>query len=251
MIDIHPPHHAATTRRDFFIHLTTVVLGILIAIGLEQTVEYLHHRHLANEATRALLEERHSDEVANDFNIFGTERHEHELLHDLAVLRALRAHQPLPPGPFIVRHVNYIYATEEWRKIHQSGTINYLTGNIGFINYRYEMQDSFEDLLTHSNQDLSRAASVLRSPTDPLNSFEKNLAFSRFFNRLVAAHESLPQQEIDAAWATLAEPSHLAALSPAQTDSLERGLQIALADDESMLSDCFHIKRNLANHPAQ
>jgi hypothetical protein len=45
MIDIHPPHHAATTRRDFFIHLSTVVLGILIAIGLEQSVEYFHHRH--------------------------------------------------------------------------------------------------------------------------------------------------------------------------------------------------------------
>jgi hypothetical protein len=43
MIDIHPPHHAATTRRDFFIHLVTVVLGILIAIGLEQAVEYFHH----------------------------------------------------------------------------------------------------------------------------------------------------------------------------------------------------------------
>jgi hypothetical protein len=45
MIDIHPPQHAAITRRDFFIHLGIVVLGILIAIGLEQTVEYFHHRH--------------------------------------------------------------------------------------------------------------------------------------------------------------------------------------------------------------
>ena len=44
MLDVHPPHHAATTRRDFFIHLFTVVLGILIAIGLEQAVEYIHHR---------------------------------------------------------------------------------------------------------------------------------------------------------------------------------------------------------------
>jgi hypothetical protein len=44
MIDIHPPQHAAITRRDFFVHLGIVVLGILIAIGLEQTVEYFHHR---------------------------------------------------------------------------------------------------------------------------------------------------------------------------------------------------------------
>ena len=45
MIDIHPPHHAATTGRDFFIHLGTIVLGILIAIGLEQTAEFIHHAH--------------------------------------------------------------------------------------------------------------------------------------------------------------------------------------------------------------
>jgi hypothetical protein len=251
MIDIHPPAHGAMTRRDILTHLAIVVVGILIAIGLEQSVEFLHHRHLASEATRALLEERHLDEVANNFNIFATERHEHDLQHDLAVLRALRAHQPLPPGPFIVRHVNYIYTAEQWRKIHQSGTINYLTGDIGFITYRYEIQDIFTDMLTQSNQDLYRAASVLRSPTDPLNSFEQTIAFSNFVNRLVAAHESLPQQEIDAAWATLAEPGDLAALSPAQIDVLERGLQIALAEDESMLSDCFHIKRDFANHPAQ
>ena len=36
MIDIHPPHHAATTRRDFFIHIDTIVIGLCIAVGLEQ-----------------------------------------------------------------------------------------------------------------------------------------------------------------------------------------------------------------------
>ena len=41
MIDIHPPHHSATTRREFFVHLFIVILGILIAISLEQTVEFV------------------------------------------------------------------------------------------------------------------------------------------------------------------------------------------------------------------
>jgi hypothetical protein len=50
------------------------------------------------------------------------------------------------------------------------------------------------DLLSRSNEDLARAASVLRSPADPLNtSYEDNVAFSGFFRRLVAAHEDLPQ----------------------------------------------------------
>lgn len=54
MIDIHPPQHAAITRRDFFIHLGIVVLGILIAIGLEQSVEYLHHRHQVAELSEQM-----------------------------------------------------------------------------------------------------------------------------------------------------------------------------------------------------
>jgi hypothetical protein len=45
MIDVHPPHHAVNTWRDFLIHMITIVLGLLIAIGLEQSVEALHHLH--------------------------------------------------------------------------------------------------------------------------------------------------------------------------------------------------------------
>ena len=44
MLDVHPPHHAASTWRDFFIHIATIVIGLLIAVALEQTVEFIHHR---------------------------------------------------------------------------------------------------------------------------------------------------------------------------------------------------------------
>lgn len=49
MLDVHPPHHAVSNWRDFFIHIATIVIGLLIAIGLEQTVELLHHRHQRHE----------------------------------------------------------------------------------------------------------------------------------------------------------------------------------------------------------
>jgi hypothetical protein len=65
MIDIHPPQHAPMTKRDFFVHLGIVVLGILIAIGLEQTVEYIHHAH----ERRALIENFHQ-ECADNLKVF-------------------------------------------------------------------------------------------------------------------------------------------------------------------------------------
>lgn len=39
MFDAHLAHHAATTWRDFFIHIITIVIGLLIAIGLGQTID--------------------------------------------------------------------------------------------------------------------------------------------------------------------------------------------------------------------
>ncbi len=39
MLDVHPPEHTPHTWRDFFLHIATIVIGLLIAIGLEQSVE--------------------------------------------------------------------------------------------------------------------------------------------------------------------------------------------------------------------
>jgi hypothetical protein len=61
MIDVHPTHHGSFTRRDFFIHLGIVVLGILIAIGLEQTVEHVHRLHQRH----GLEETLHSETILN------------------------------------------------------------------------------------------------------------------------------------------------------------------------------------------
>jgi hypothetical protein len=57
MLDIHVPEHSTRTWRDFFIHIATIVIGLLIAIGLEQTVEYVHHRHQLHEARAAIRAE--------------------------------------------------------------------------------------------------------------------------------------------------------------------------------------------------
>jgi hypothetical protein len=44
MLDVHPPHNPTHTWKDFFIHIATICVGLLIAICLEQTVEFFHHR---------------------------------------------------------------------------------------------------------------------------------------------------------------------------------------------------------------
>jgi hypothetical protein len=57
MLDIHPPHEAVHTWKDFFIHIATICIGLLIAIGLEQTVEWVHRGHERREVVADLREE--------------------------------------------------------------------------------------------------------------------------------------------------------------------------------------------------
>ena len=55
MLDVHPPHHTPNTWRDFFLHIATIVIGLLIAIGLEQSVEAIHHHHQRHQLEDQML----------------------------------------------------------------------------------------------------------------------------------------------------------------------------------------------------
>jgi len=52
-VDIHRPK-AARSWREFFIEIGTIVTGILIALGLEQSIEAVHERSLARETREAI-----------------------------------------------------------------------------------------------------------------------------------------------------------------------------------------------------
>lgn len=47
MLEVHAPHEPIYSWKGFTIHIATIVIGLLIAVGLEQTVEYFHHQHQA------------------------------------------------------------------------------------------------------------------------------------------------------------------------------------------------------------
>jgi len=63
MLDVHAPHETVHSWKDFFIHIAAIAVGLLIAIGLEQTVEYFHHRHQVAETREALRVEREQNHL--------------------------------------------------------------------------------------------------------------------------------------------------------------------------------------------
>lgn len=86
MIDIHPPHHGAMTRREVLTHLAIVVAGILIAIGLEQAVEAVHHARQRRE----LIEDAQIDPDLSHMSAQQLDDESTLLTKHWAVLRLLR-----------------------------------------------------------------------------------------------------------------------------------------------------------------
>jgi hypothetical protein len=96
MLDVHPPHEAAHSWKDFFIHIITIVIGLLIAVGLEQTVEFFHHRHEVRETREALRQEREENRKRYAANVALFRWNIEAQKNNLRVLTFLQQHPGTP-----------------------------------------------------------------------------------------------------------------------------------------------------------
>ena len=92
MIDVHAPHHTVHTWRDFFVHIATIVVGLLIAVALEQTVEYFHAQHELNETRAELAHEQKANEALWARNESNWRETFAELKNNLVVLKFIKEH---------------------------------------------------------------------------------------------------------------------------------------------------------------
>ena len=56
-MDVHPPHEPIRSIKEFLVHILAISIGLLIALGLEASVEWAHHRRLVREARENISQE--------------------------------------------------------------------------------------------------------------------------------------------------------------------------------------------------
>ncbi len=101
MLDVHVPHKTEHTWTNFIIHIATITVGLFIAIGLEQTVEYFHHLHQRHQLEEDLRDELRADlkRDAEDFRIFNQIRaYTVDLKSAVSARRTSAASPPAPPA---------------------------------------------------------------------------------------------------------------------------------------------------------
>lgn len=113
-MEVHAPEHAIHTWRDFLIHIVTITIGLLIAIGLEQTVEYLHHRHLVKEAREKIHGEIESNEKMAEQDIDYLRQDADLMKTDVAKAHALRA------NPHAFDHNSEFRSQYSWSRFNES-----------------------------------------------------------------------------------------------------------------------------------
>jgi hypothetical protein len=128
MLDVHPPHAPTHTWRDFLTHIATIVCGLLIAVGLEQSVEAIHHAHQRRELREAL----HRDTEIN--TTWAKENVDHlDLLRHWAIDRLGELERAGPTGILkmhrMPQNIIWVPNTGVWLSAKQNGEVSLLTAS--------------------------------------------------------------------------------------------------------------------------
>jgi hypothetical protein len=161
MLDVHPPHESAHTWRDFFIHIATIVVGLIIAVGLEQSVELIHHHHQRNELLEQ-LDAEHRQVIKDAEAELASEQ---ALLNWYALhieaLRASIAQRPYQAPPPYKRARYNIPAGPVWLAAKANGLTSLLSQQIVIVNSE---SGQLIDRLNAFQQEYSRIRVTMLTP---------------------------------------------------------------------------------------
>lgn len=244
MLDVHPPHETIHTWKSFLIHIATIVIGLLIAIGLEQAVEAVHHRHLAHAARERLLEEVRANGETAQSNAYAIHAHERHLRDALQVLGRARAHSLLPTDHIISMRPWKPVEVAAWKIARDNGAAGYLSASEQAV-FELANWDAglFNEHSTAAMVAIGRAAILV-----DVDILDRNSALPR-----PDPDASFGRKGDAAAEAALllrsAGVEQISRLTASQLDSLEQSILSAIYDDEVLLNDCRHLTRQAEDIP--
>lgn len=177
MLDVHPPHEPLYGWRDFFIHLATITIGLLIALSLEGCVEWQHHRHLVHEAEASLQHEIRSNAQNLPGVLDDLHKQQKALSQDIVVLKKIIA------NPKVQNHDEMSisfrmsgFDTVSWKTAQSTGALSYMPYDLAQeYSDIYSMQELVSDAEKQAARDtiVTAGAFIGSKPGDPNPSAEE------------------------------------------------------------------------------
>ena len=171
MLDVHAPHETVHGWRDFFTHIATITIGLLIALTLEAGVEALHHRHIVHEARENIRHEIELNEAEAKQNVGYVRTNADDMKTNVEKARQLRA------NPHALDHGNMQFSftwssfdDSAWRSARDTGALAYMpTAEVQQYADSYNQQDIVNEqavaIFTHESE-LSAPFFMEKDPSD-------------------------------------------------------------------------------------
>lgn len=126
-MEIHAPDKPIHSKKEFLFHMFTVVLGILIALGMEGIVEWGHHRALVREARANIASEIRKNKETVDVTIPEIHKRQEEIKHIIDVMRLLeKDRNAFKHGSMSFNVVNHDLYSTAWQTATVSGAVTYM-----------------------------------------------------------------------------------------------------------------------------
>jgi hypothetical protein len=170
MLDVHAPHERMQGYKDFFLHLFTITVGLLIALSLEGCVEWQHHRHMVRDADAGLHRE-----ILENIKVVGPLRQQikdeqKKLSEDLDVLAVLRANPNAKRQNMGFSFRLSGFDEVGWKTAQKTGAVEYMPyEDARTYSDIYDTQDEVYEVQQQVVGDVMHAAALVVAQPDKVN----------------------------------------------------------------------------------
>lgn len=126
MLDVHAPEHPITGRREFFVHLATITVGLLIALALENAAEAVHHHFQRHEAEEKIRAEIRTNLAGLKKNTATFEEERQAMKQLIATLRGIQEGKPLELTSMKVSFHEEEIPDAAWRTASSTGVLEHM-----------------------------------------------------------------------------------------------------------------------------
>lgn len=167
MLDVHPPRGDIHSWKGFFLHIVTITIGLLIAIALEQSVEYVHHLNQLQAVRRELVAELGVNRRMATKNLASFDKLDETLARNMALLLAARASHTPPSGKLDYSWDFARTADGAWLAAKQGGALELMPrAELHRIAFDYDAMDVFMNDINAGLVQLEVAKAIARRAPD-------------------------------------------------------------------------------------
>jgi hypothetical protein len=125
-MEIHAPHKPIGSAKEFFVHIFTITVGILIALGLEQAAQAYHHHELAENARANVLSELRDNRHSLEAHLKDAGRLKAEHRHTIEVLNLFIARKPIHEASMNLSLSLPTLTSTSWNTAQSTGALAYM-----------------------------------------------------------------------------------------------------------------------------